>query len=212
MGPRICRICGVGFTGGPRAWFCPTCADSRRRAQKAVYNRRMKDGMTRKIGSLDKCVICGQPFEVRGGNHRYCDTCATEHFQVVDRAQSRAWAAENIDPEERKKARRRPEQLKVCAICGREFMGAQHQRYCSISCQEMGMARATRESEARRSEKKKMATVDRGGPKRTSERICAACGRAFIGGFHSKYCQTCRWPKVLEGQRRRRAERRARKS
>ena len=94
--PRICRKCGAVFDGGPRAWYCPNC---RREREKETYRRYRAKGRKadRPLGSLDKCVRCGQEYVVRSARQKYCPDCAYDGVREVDRPMSRAWNQEHKD-------------------------------------------------------------------------------------------------------------------
>ena len=67
---RVCRMCGKEFLGGPRAFYCPDCRIIRtKEAQK-----RFRQGKTakRKLGSVDKCELCGNEYIVMAGRQKYC--------------------------------------------------------------------------------------------------------------------------------------------
>ena len=63
-------MCGKEFNGGPRAFYCPDCRVIRtKEAQK-----RFRQGKTakRKLGSVDKCELCGKEYIVTAGRQKYC--------------------------------------------------------------------------------------------------------------------------------------------
>lgn len=94
---RICRECGRRFEGGPRAWYCPECRCERDKAQNRAYKARRRIGMTRPLGSVDHCTVCGAAYTVTGPNQRYCPTCAPDAIAAVDRQQALDWYRDNRD-------------------------------------------------------------------------------------------------------------------
>lgn len=138
--------------GGPRAWYCPECRKARDTETNRAYHIRKRLGGARAIGSTDLCVICGKPYTVEGGLQRYCKECAPAAVKRIDNAQSRAWNAANIVPEERNAKRRVGTQEMSCKICGTSFLGYRNQRYCSDACRVEGVRAIMRETDERRAE------------------------------------------------------------
>lgn len=87
---RVCRQCGAIFDGGPRAWYCPACRAER--AREADRRRRAKGRKAdRPLGSIDKCVRCGNDYVVKSSRQKYCPACAYDGCREADRPMSRAW-------------------------------------------------------------------------------------------------------------------------
>lgn len=60
---KSCKTCGSVFTGGPNAKWCESC-------------RNTTPPRRRKIGSLDRCAVCGGWYSVKSGPDKYCgDGC-----------------------------------------------------------------------------------------------------------------------------------------
>ncbi len=95
MLPRICRGCGITFSGGPRAWYCPECREERKRKQWRDFQRRKKAGAVAPIGSVIRCEICGKDIVKNSGLQRLCEDCAKIHLKEIDNAQSLAWKRDN---------------------------------------------------------------------------------------------------------------------
>lgn len=131
---RVCRTCGTKFDGGPRAWYCPGCRKERQRKQQKESRDRKKLGKTRKIGSVDYCVVCGGPYTVESGLQKYCKICADDAVKEIDRAQSREWNAKNANYEERKKQRSLSSAPITCVICGKQFVPSSSAKTCSAEC------------------------------------------------------------------------------
>lgn len=129
---RICRTCGVTFPGGPRAWYCPSCRADRRREADRRYKRA---GASRKIGSTDICQVCGKPYVVVSGLQKYCSGCAPEAVRSIDREQSKAWAVEHSDPQQRRNERQSCTAPILCVVCGKPFLPDDASHTCSKSCQ-----------------------------------------------------------------------------
>lgn len=131
---RICRECGAAFDGGPRAWYCPRCRADRRREQRAAARKRKAAGHTRKLGSRDICTVCGGEYTVSGSNQRYCPACAPAAVRAIDRQQTRQWAADNVDYQQRKQQRKDSTAERKCVICGAMFTPKNKAVTCSADC------------------------------------------------------------------------------
>lgn len=121
MRPRTCRACGAVFPGGPRAWYCPTCREARRREASRNAKARARRGEQRPMGSVDGCVVCGGGYIVTGPNQKYCPECAPEAILAVDRRQGMEYYHANaaeINPPRKLARRKGPRQ---CVICGAVF-------------------------------------------------------------------------------------------
>ena len=95
MRDRQCKTCGITFKGGPRAWYCPSCREERRKEQSRRGKQKERDGLTRKIGSVDKCEICGNDYIVAGGLQRMCEVCKPEQYAKIDAEMSLKYYHEN---------------------------------------------------------------------------------------------------------------------
>lgn len=132
---RQCKQCGRSFKGGPRAWYCPDCRETRR---KEAAGRYRKNGPGRALGSTDKCKICGKDYVVNGSRQKYCPDCSDEAVRRVDRRQGLDYyhsQKADINPkrnEHRKQKWQAEKQKKICPVCGGEFIP----RYGSIVCSE----------------------------------------------------------------------------
>lgn len=72
--PKTCATCGVGFSGGSVAIYCPACRAERIRDRDRKRNSQHRE-KARKIGSTDLCVVCGVEYVVKSGMQKYCPTC-----------------------------------------------------------------------------------------------------------------------------------------
>lgn len=100
---RICKECGIIFSGGPRAWYCPKCRQIRERERTEKYRR---EGFSRQIGSIDYCKNCGKQYIVNGGNQKYCADCKEEMLRKIDNEQGTKYYHERVDKEEKNRKRR----------------------------------------------------------------------------------------------------------
>jgi hypothetical protein len=127
--PRTCRTCGAIFSGGPRAWYCPTCRKEREKSRNRKYRA---SGFSRHLGDIDICVICGKEYVVCSGLQKYCPDCAPEAVREIDREQSIRWNRENDYYAKRKEIPRSG--VKVCVVCGREMSPSTNTVTCSPEC------------------------------------------------------------------------------
>lgn len=71
------------------------------------------------------CRNCGKDIAFAHGSARFCDAICREQY--------------------RRNQNRRPLQQKTCPICGKEFMGMKHEKYCGKNCSKIGHSRVVRE-------------------------------------------------------------------
>ncbi len=102
--PRTCRECGCTFQGGPRAWYCPSCREDRKRIQDRDFKARKRVGSVVPVGSVLRCERCGKEIIKNGGLQRFCPECAAQNLKIIDNAQSLKWKMEH--PEKDKEAKR----------------------------------------------------------------------------------------------------------
>lgn len=128
---RVCRTCGTSFQGGPRAWYCPSC----RKEREQERNRRHKrNGPARLLGSIDQCVVCGGDYVVSSGLQKYCPACAPAEYKALDNAQSRAWNAAHLNPDDRRILRQTHAAEIQCVVCGKAFVPTSSAITCSKAC------------------------------------------------------------------------------
>lgn len=89
MTSKVCQTCGIVFTGGPRAWYCPECRHARRIEKMRGYNAAIAAGTTRKLGSTSICESCGKPYTVMSGNQKWCSDCRPEMLKKLSREMHR---------------------------------------------------------------------------------------------------------------------------
>lgn len=127
---RTCQDCGIEFFGGPRACRCPECAH---KAQKETGRKFRQSGPKRPLGSIDKCVICGQEYTVVSGRQIYCsEECQRIGVLEWQREHKKGYAEKSGQTV--KKQQRRDEQQKVCSYCLRKFTAHTPTSYCSEYC------------------------------------------------------------------------------
>ena len=106
--------------------------------------------------------------------------------------------------------------IRQCHICGKEFDGEPHSKYCSDCKIEAKRARQRRQVEIQRKLKAlptfteidpQVAAASR--PKeKIRQKACLHCGKSFFGHFNCKYCDDCR--KVVQREQHRLAARKRR--
>lgn len=153
--PRTCRECGETFSGGPRAWYCPTCRAIR---QKEAAKRYRQNGPARPLGSIDHCIICGKEYVVESGNQHYCPACAPEAYQQLDREASKKWNYENNFYEQRSQQPRSGQ--KICVICGKPVPPGTARITCSEECGKLRLKWRQDRADLKRGLRKSPTTVD----------------------------------------------------
>lgn len=103
---RVCRECGITFSGGPRAWYCQRCRKERQKKADREYRERNRMGKTRKIGSRAICANCGEYYTINGSNQKYCENCKDIMLKIIDNIQSTKYYHERVDKAERSRKRR----------------------------------------------------------------------------------------------------------
>ena len=127
---RTCRICGVEFPGGPRAFYCPNC---RKERQKEAKSRYIKNGSSRKIGSIDHCQLCGAEYSVTSGRQKYCsEECQRKAVLNWQREHKKMYLSDPV--QRQKKNNRRSAKMKICKYCGRKFQSTTSTNLCSDYC------------------------------------------------------------------------------
>ena len=150
--PRTCRQCGAVFDGGPRAWYCPSCREERRKERQAGYR---KNGSNRHLGDTDYCTVCGHPYIITGGLQRYCPSCAPEVIREKDRAASRAWIATHGKPDGHRSG------TKLCVICGKPFVPGTAAITCSPECHRLRMAKTWSDADLKRGKRSTPSPIQR---------------------------------------------------
>lgn len=81
---KVCDYCGQLFSCPDyRFKFCSAeCKQANRRirrAKKYADRKRILQSVKRKIGSVDHCVGCGNPYIVNSAAQKYCKDCAKKY-------------------------------------------------------------------------------------------------------------------------------------
>ncbi len=129
-----CKLCNRSFKGGPNAKYCSVCREERRREADKEYRIRKRKGLTREIGSEDKCVKCGDTYIVEGGLQQFCPNCQQLHKLEVDRVRSREYYDLNKDEIKPKMKEMRRVGARICEVCGKEYNSPTNTLTCSTEC------------------------------------------------------------------------------
>ena len=156
LGERICRECGRPFVGGPRAWYCHECREKRK---KEADRRHKKNGTQRKLGSIDRCEICGKEYVVEGSRQRYCKECAETAVKQINREQGREWNAKNREKLAAQKKERKKNR-KVCVVCGKQFYTGGPDVTCSAGCARILKSYNMAVADFRRGRREKEPTIE----------------------------------------------------
>lgn len=126
---RICTDCGHNVKGGPRARRCPEC---RRKAQAENTKLQHKKEISRPLGSMDICQLCGREYIVEGCRQKYRHNCQRDALLEWQRKHK----AEYNKRPERIQARkeRREQHRKICIYCLRPFWDGTPSNACSEYC------------------------------------------------------------------------------
>lgn len=147
---RVCRICGVTFPGGPRAWYCPSCREER---QREADKRHKKTGSARPIGSTDICKRCGKEYIVNSGRQIYCKDCADAAVKETVRNHKRIYNYKNREKLYAHKREMRANR-KVCVVCGKVFDADTPTVTCSDACASALRRRWQEEADFKRGKRK----------------------------------------------------------
>ena len=128
---RICQECGNEFLSFPSAKRCPKCSVEAQRERQREYR---KHGVSRPLGSTDKCIVCGKEYIVNAGSQKYCPGCRREASLKKQKERHRL---KNDSAEQLlKQQERRRKSQKVCVYCMRIFKSSLSTNACSEYCRE----------------------------------------------------------------------------
>ena len=130
----VCKCCKNVFLGGPRAWYCTYCREDRRKVANSKYRKNKTLGLTRKLGSTDKCRNCGKEYIVESGNQLYCKKCAPIVLRLKDAESGLQYYGKNkdtINPERNVKRRKK---YNLCVVCGKPILNNNLTSFCSDAC------------------------------------------------------------------------------
>lgn len=130
----ICKSCQTVFKGGPRAWYCPSCREDRKRDQKVAYMRRKAKGHVREIGGVDKCQSCGKEYIINAAAQMYCPECRIPMHAEKLREQSLDYYYKNRDDINPLRLMARRKDIANCAWCGKEYISHTRAKGCSPEC------------------------------------------------------------------------------
>lgn len=150
---RKCKICNITFKGGPRAWHCPACRYERAKEKGRLHKQR---GSARTLGSVDKCVACGDDYIVKSGLQKYCLKCKKPEYEKLDRIQGMEYYTNNKDViNPIRNERRRIDPLIHCALCGVKIShGSTVKKYCD-TCKAIKKKEWQREADRKRKGRKR---------------------------------------------------------
>lgn len=156
---KACQECGRPFCGGKDCYYCTECAK-------------------KKLGTVVKnriCQICGAEFP-GGPRAKYCMDCAKEMQKETSR-------------KHREGGTKRPlGSVDNCIICGKEYIVISgRQKYCTPSCQRIGVLAWQREHKNGYS-KKSGQDIKKEERRKQSQKICAYCLRTFTSDKATNLC------------------------
>ena len=126
---RTCKLCGVEFLGGPRAFYCPGCRKIRQK--EASARARKRGGAARPIGSADKCEWCGAEYIVNSGRQKYCsDKC--QHEAVLEWQRKHKKGYNKASGQDIKKQNEEKKKRKSAYIADMFFLLTQQQTHVPI--------------------------------------------------------------------------------
>lgn len=133
-----CCDCGAAYYGSIKSIRCPACQHAADAHADAEYRTRKAAGKSRTLGSIDLCVVCGEPYTVASGKQKYCPACRETATRAACRDQARTRMADaRKDPTVRETInarKRRVPQMGICKQCGAEYKRASCSDYCSAEC------------------------------------------------------------------------------
>lgn len=117
---KKCVICGIEIIGQPLTKYCSKCRAEKIKENDREKYRRKVEGTARKLGTIDKCIICGKEYTVNAGRQKYCKKCAVDKSneqtrESLKRAYSDPVKRQKILERARKWALNHPERIK-CII------------------------------------------------------------------------------------------------
>ncbi len=130
----ICKQCNIIFKGGPRAYYCPSCREDRKKETNRSHRENKKAGNSRTLGATDICQQCGGQYMITAGLQRFCPDCKKSHNLEHDRVTGLAYYHTNkndINPERNKKRRIG---VSKCEWCGATFVCTNSAITCSPEC------------------------------------------------------------------------------
>lgn len=169
---KKCKMCGKQFEGGPRAAYCKECKPKR---TKALSYKRGAKTAKRRIGDIDNCQLCGEPYIVRGAAAKYCADCVI----IMKKRHKKAPTKRPLGSKDH------------CQKCGKEYIVVTGtQRYCP-ECGIEVHREASKERQRAKAENN-IGSVIR----------CQYCGKECIKTAPKQYyCPTCKDEAIKEVDR-----------
>jgi predicted nucleic acid-binding Zn ribbon protein len=192
---RICRECSRSFLGGPRAYYCPSCREERKRANWRDYQKRKRQGLVRQLGSIDTCERCGKDYTVEAPNQRFCRECQPVHAVEYDRVTALEFYHEHKEELNPVRYERRRIGPQPCEVCGTVFEPHTKTRTCSTECRIALKNKKWREIYGPRYVERVRLRLKRETLKHnlvSRQRKCARCGAEYMGYGVQKFCDACR--------------------
>lgn len=149
---RICKICGSVFVGYPRSQLCPACQRAAKKESSRRAKARKRAGVTRKIGSSGKCVVCGAEYIVNSARQKYCPDCAQAAVSAVTRAHKRAYNR-GVGAASVATAKCAAQARKICVVCGMPVPPGSPRVTCSDACAKEHKRQCDRVASAKQREK-----------------------------------------------------------
>ena len=153
----------------------------------------------RRIGSTDRCAICGKEYTVKGGGQKYCPECAKNrrlptHIGGVERVCKICGATFAGGPKARfcpkcyqtrwdniQNGMERVTVDRVCKVCGIAFKGYHNSKSCP-NCAEEARLKISREWHRAGGAARPLGSIDH----------CLRCGKEYtVHGGLQKYCPDC---------------------
>jgi hypothetical protein len=75
---KKCVICGIEIIGQPLTKYCSKCRAEKIKENDRGKYRRKVEGTARKLGTTDRCVVCGEEYTINAGRQKYCKKCAVD--------------------------------------------------------------------------------------------------------------------------------------
>lgn len=94
--------------------------------------KRFRQGKTakRKLGSVDKCELCGNEYIVMAGRQKYCsEKCQHEAGLLLQKEYKSAYNKET--EQTKKKLEKNSKKQKICEYCGKKFQSKVASNTCS---------------------------------------------------------------------------------
>ena len=156
---KVCVMCGEEFEAKDNRFkLCsPECvAQSKKKYSKAQWERKKAAKQPYKYA----CVVCGTEFETSYKNKKYCsEDCKTKANK------------ENYVEREPK--------IKICIVCGKEFVAKANARTCSTECREIRYKEHVLKRREALKQQRRNNPKPVGRPRTTKECKCIICGKTY---------------------------------